>query len=281
VQDNRHPVTLRYGQQDESLLDVVFLFEISKLMASKVLQVRIASEMAMAELREGDRVAVMSFKEKARVELPLTSDLKAAKLRIRNGLADAAFGGSAYILPAAAAAAKYLSTLPEPHGRRVVLIFTGDAGSGFKDQNHIGVAQDLWEADASLSAMVIPNVLTRITHDNNPAHFAALGGLGYSFGFSMFDFIDDVVEQTGGEVVYSANAGAIRKGDNPYAADPNTSLRQVMRQMRRRYRLYYDMPPGKPGQRRQIQIQLSPHAQALHPDARIIGRKGYVMPKTR
>jgi len=112
VQDNRHPVTLRYGQQDESVLDVVFLFEISKLMASKVLQVRIASEMAMAELREGDRVAVMSFKEKARVELPLTSDLKAAKLRIRNGLADAAFGGSAYILPAAAAAAKYLSTLP-------------------------------------------------------------------------------------------------------------------------------------------------------------------------
>lgn len=64
---------------------MVFLFEISKLMASKVLQVRIASEMAMAELREGDRVAVMSFKEKARVELPLTSDLKAAKLRIRNG----------------------------------------------------------------------------------------------------------------------------------------------------------------------------------------------------
>jgi hypothetical protein len=85
VQDNRHPVTLRYGQQDESVLDVVFLFEISKLMASKVLQVRIASEMAMAELREGDRVAVLSFKEEARVELPLTSDLKAAKLRIRNG----------------------------------------------------------------------------------------------------------------------------------------------------------------------------------------------------
>ena len=100
----------------------------------------------------------------------------------------------------------------------MALIFKGDAGSGLKDQNHIGVAQDLWEADASLSAMVIPNVLTRITHDNNPAHFAALGGLGYSFGFNMFDFIDDVVEQTGGEVVYSANAGAVRKEDNPYAA---------------------------------------------------------------
>ena len=107
----------------------------------------------------------------------------------------------------------------------MVLIFKGDAGSGLKDQNHIGVAQDLWEADASLSAMVIPNVLTRITHDNNPAHFAALGGLGYSFGFNMFDFIDDVVEQTGGEVVYSDNAGAARK-EEPLCrrVSPNQSL---------------------------------------------------------
>jgi len=279
VKDNRQPVTLRYSSHDEAPLDIVFSFELSKMMASKLTQVRVAAEMAMAELREGDRVAVMAFKENARVELPLTGDLKAAKLRIRNGLADAAFGGGAFILPAAAAAAKYLSSLPEPHGRRVVLMFTGDAGSGLKEQNHMGVAQDLWEAEASLSAMVIPNALTRITHDNNPAHLAGLAQLGLSFGFSVFDFIDDVAEQTGGEVVYSASVGAVRLADNPYAVNPNTSLRQVVQQMRRRYRLYYDMPSGKPGQRRQIHIELSPSAQTQHPDARIIGRKGYVIPK--
>ncbi len=239
------------------------------------MQVRVAAEMAMAELREGDRVAVMAFNEAARVEQPITGDLKAAKLRIRNGLADAAFGCSPFILPAADAAAKYLSMLPEPHGRRVVLMFTGDAGFGLKNQNHMGVAKDLWEADTSLSALVIPNALTRITSDTNPAHFRLL----QSLGFNLFDFIDDVAEQTGGEVVYSASVGPIRQEDNPYAVNPNAALRQVMRQMRRRYRLYFDMPPGKPGQRRQIQIELSPGAQALHPDARIIGRKGYVIPK--
>jgi len=274
VKDNRQPVALRYGSQDESALDIVLLFEVSKLMAPKLMQVRVAAEMAMAELREGDRVAVMAFSEKSRVEEPLTNDLKAAKLRIRNGLADAAFVGTPFVLPAADAAAKYLSALPEPHGRRVVLMFTGDAGFGLKNQNHMGVAKDLWEADASLSAFVIPNALTRLTRDTNPAHFVFLSGL-----LNLYDFIDDVAEQTGGEVVYTASVGSIRQQDNPYSADPDTSFRQVVRQMRRRYRLYYDMPPGKPGQRREIKIELSPGAKALHPDARIIGRKGYVIPK--
>jgi VWFA-related protein len=279
VQDNRKPVALRHASQDESALDVVFLFELSKLMTPKLLQVRVAAEMAMADLRDADRVAVMSFNREARLELPLTGDLKAAKVGVRNGLAGAAFAGSASILPAAEAAAKYLSTFPEPHGRRIVVMFTGDAGVGLKDQSHLRVAQDFWEADASLSAMVIPNVLTRILHDSNPSHFGAVHQLALAFGFSVQDTIDDVAELTGGEVVYSATVDDIRTEDNPYAANPNTSLREVMRQTRRRYRLYYDLPAGSPGQRRQIHVELSPAAKALHPGARIIGRKGYVMPK--
>jgi hypothetical protein len=248
-------------------------------MTPKVLQVRVAAEMAMAELREADRVAVMSFNREARLELPLTGDLKAAKAGVRNGLAGAAFAGSAAILPAAEAAAKYLSTFPEPHGRRIVVMFTGDAGTGLKDQSHMRVAQDFWEADASLSAMVIPNVLTRILHDSNPSHYGAVHQLSLAFGFSVQDTIDDVAELTGGEVVYSATVDDIRTEDNPYAANPNASLREVMRQTRRRYRLYYDLPAGSPGQRRQVQVELSAGANALHPGARIIGRKGYVMPK--
>lgn len=275
VQDNRQPVKLRYGSQDESPLDVVLVFELTKVMASKLTQIRAAAEMAMAELREGDRVAVMTFSEEARINQPLTGDLKAVKVLVRNGLYGAAFGGTPFILPAAEAAARYLAAQPEPHGRRVVVMFTGDAGFALKDQNHMGVAKDLWEADTSLSAMVIPNALTRITRDTDPTHYRLLAGF-----FNLYDYIDDVAEETGGEVVYSASVGTVRQQDNPYAVNANASLREVMRQMRRRYRLYFDMPQGKPGQRRQILIDLSPEARALHPDARIIGRKGYVIPKT-
>ena len=43
--------------------------------------------------------------------------------------------------------------------------------------------------------------------------------------------------------------------------------------MRRRYRLYYDMPEAKPGQRRRVEIELSPEAQNLHPDAESSGAR--------
>jgi hypothetical protein len=48
---------------------------------------------------------------------------------------------------------------------------------------------------------------------------------------------------------------------------------------RQRYKLYYDMPMGKPGQTRRVDVGLSASAAALYPDARIIARKGYIMPK--
>ena len=130
-----------------------------------------------------------------------------------------------------------------------------------------------------MNAMVFPNVITRITHDNDPMHFNAVRQFSLAFGYSVSDSIDEVAELTGGEVVYSASVGDIRKEDNPYSANPDASLREVIRQARRRYRLYYDLPDGKPGERRQIHVELSAAAQALHPGARIIGRKGYMMPK--
>ncbi len=270
VQDNRQKVILRDGSEDDSALDMIFLFELSKPMLRNLPPMRVAAEMAMAELRAGDRVAVMSFNQATQVEEPLTADLNAAKLRIRNGLSGAAFRGAPFILPAAEASAKYFASLPEPHGRRVVLMFTGDAGSGAHASGGMGVAKEFWDAEASLSALVIPDIVTRRTRDYNPAYFALWARLGVN----LFDIIDDVAEDSGGEVVYAGDAGTIH-GD-PH---PNTALRQMIQRMRRRYRLYYDMPAGRPGHRRQIQIDLSPAARALHPDARIISRKGYVIPK--
>jgi VWFA-related protein len=270
IKDNRSPVPLRYCVLEETPLDLVLLFELSKAMAPKLAQLRLASEMALAEIHDRDRVGVLSFDQDVRVEQSLTSDLKEVKRRLRIGLANARFGKSPFVLPAVEKAGRYLSAQPEPHGRRAVLIFTGDAGFGLENQNHLAVAKDLWEADTFLSAMVIPNTLTRITSDDNPFHFHAL----LMLGFNLWDSVDDIAEQTGGEVVYAEAVGPIHQTENPYS-----TLRLVIRRMRRRYKLYYDMPPGKPGQSRRIDIALSPAAQTLHPDARIIGRRGYVIPR--
>jgi VWFA-related protein len=262
LKDNRKPVSLRYVSQEDTPLDIVLMFETSKLMGKRLSQLSVASEMAIAEFRDGDRIVTMSFNEDVRVESPFTSDLKEAKRRIRIGLQEAAFGMNPFVLAAADGAEKFLATQPEPHQRRVILMSTGDAGFGMKKENHMAVAKALWNDDAFLSAVVIPNGLTRVTHDDNPMHFHSLLQLSYTVGFSLFDFVDDVAEQTGGEVVY-----------------PGTPLRPMIERMRKRYKLYYDRPTGRPGERRQVQVGLSAAAEALYPGVRIVARKGYVSPK--
>jgi hypothetical protein len=106
---------------------------------------------------------------------------------------------------------------------------------------------------------VIPNWLTKMTKDDNPFHFMLLLRMGFNF----WDNVDDIAAKTGGEMV---------------AAEDD--IRPMIRRLRRRYRMYYDMPEGKAGQRRQISVALTPAARALHPDARILARQGYVMPKS-
>jgi hypothetical protein len=93
-------------------------------------------------------------------------------------------------------------------------------------------------------------------------------------GCSPFDSIDEVAALTGGKLVYTENTGNARRD-----LMPNIALRQVVQRMSHRYKLYYDRPPGTPGQTREVEVGLSPAAGALYPNARIVARKGYVIPK--
>jgi hypothetical protein len=274
IKDDDEPVSVRYCVWEQTPLDIVFVFDLGTATATKLDKLRIAAEAAMAELREGDRVSTASFDERFRVELPLSSDLKEFKQRTRIGLAQATFGNSfPSLLNAATEAATYLSGQAGPNQRRAILMFTADIGSG-KKESHIGAAKVFWESDALLSAMVVPNSLTRFTHDDNPLHFGDVQMLGFLMKFSAFDSIDELAALTGGEVVYAESTG-----NATGSLYPNAALGEVMRRMRQRYRLYYDRPTGKPGQTRRVDVGLSASAAALYPDARIIARKGYMMPK--
>jgi VWFA-related protein len=271
VKDDRKPVSLRYCVQEETSLDLMFLFELSKMMAPNRVKLRGAAEAAMAAMRGGDRAGVLSFNEGLRIELPLTGDLKEVKRRVRNGLGYAAFGGRPFVLSAVADAARYMAVENGPHGRRAILMLGANAGQDLFDPNHISVAQALWNSDAILSAVVIPTSWTRFLNDDNPYHIFGMMALPK---INRFDYVDDVAEQTGGETLYVEDAGPTRGDPHPYV-----TLQKIIERMRRRYRLYYDMPEAKPGQRRRVEIELTPEAQSLHPGARIVGRKGYLVPK--
>jgi VWFA-related protein len=269
VKDNGNPITLRYCSQDDTALDLLLVFELSRFMAPQLAQIRAAAEIAMGELTEGDRVAVMSFNKTSRIELPLASDLKSVRPRIRLGLLNAAFEKEPAILAAADASAKYFLA-QKAGGHRVVLMFTGDVALRTPDVDSGMTTRHLWDANAALSAMVIPNAAARFLRFDG----MDIVQLKKFLNISMSDFVEDVAKDTGGAVVFTADMPPKIRA-TPH---PNAELRLMIQRMRRQYRLYYDRPAGKAGQHRRVDIDLTPNTRLAHPEARIIARKGYVIP---
>jgi len=249
ILDNGQPQSLRYCSQDEQPLDVILLFDISSSMGPSIRKVGNSAQLAMSELRHGDRVAVMSFNTGVWLEAPFNEDLNAAANFLTQGVRNTHFGGGTYILDGVDEAARYFQTQPGSDRRRAVLAFTDDDGHGFKSQK--SVTRDLWEVDAILSGLIIgaPPVIQVAG-----PHITASD-----------DYIEDVAAQTGGDVVR--------------ADPPGPAFREMLLRMRKRYSLYYAMPPGKPGQVRRVTVELSPAAKSRHPGATVLARKGYVMTK--
>ena len=89
---------MRYCSQDEAPLDVILLFDISSSMGPSIRKVADSAQLAMSELRHGDRVAVMSFNTGVWLEAPLNDDLTAVANLLLKGIRNTHFGGGTYIL---------------------------------------------------------------------------------------------------------------------------------------------------------------------------------------
>jgi len=118
------------------------------------------------------------------------------------------------------------------------------------------VIHHLWEADALLSGLIVrragETAVNTVAMVTNPLIAALSEGM------------EGVAEKTGGDTL---------RGD-----DPGESFREVMRRIRKRYSLYYAMPQGKPGEQRQVRVDLTGEALKRNPSARVRARKGYLIP---
>ena len=72
------------------------------------------------------------------------------------------------------------------------------------------------------------------------------------------------------------SGGATKKFD-----DAGAGLRQMIRRLRLRYSLAYAMPAGRPGQRREIRVQLTGEAARRYRGADVRARTGYIVPGDR
>jgi VWFA-related protein len=258
IKDNGQPQPILYFSQDVQPLDLILLFDISGSMRANVQRLAVTARVALAELRPGDRVAVMTFHNGSRVVEPLTDDLDAVAHTITVDILEGKFRGGTRLLAAVDDAAKYFLQQPRTDRRRAVLILTDNYGQ--RSRRTSTVVHRLWEADAILSGLIIRGsveaALNTAAMITNPlATWIIRQGM------------EGVADQTGGDTI---------KAD-----DPGAAFRDALHRIRLRYGLYYVMPPGDPGERRQVKVDLSADALSRYPAGGVRARKGYVVPSPK
>ena len=255
VRDNGQPQKVLYFSHDEEPLDVILLFDISGSMRPKVAKVAASAHTALAELRPGDRIAIMTFHGSSRVIAPFTDDLAEVERSINDRVLNGKFRGSTHLLAGVDDAAEYFMDQQRTQRRRAVVILTDNYGQ--RSRRASTVVHNLWEADASLSGLIIrggsDQAIMNTARVMNPLILA------------MSEGFEGVAEKTGGDTI---------KG-----GDPGENFRELMRRIRQRYSLYYAMPQGKAGENRTLRVDLSAEALAHNPNSRVRARKGYVMPR--
>jgi VWFA-related protein len=235
---------LYLGHQEEPL-DIVLLLDTSASMQPVMNRVAGAARAALAQLRDGDRVAVMAFDRHPELVADFSSDFEAVERSIREQVLTRKFPHSTQIQEAVDAAARHFLKQP-PNRRRAVLIVTDNLGMGRDSQ----ALPNLWEADAVLSGIIVRSMgMTAVYGIYFPPALVGVGGMS------------GLAEKTGGDTIRLDDAGE--------------GLRQMIQRLRLRYSLYYAMPAGGVGEERRIKVELTASAARQYRDAKVRARSGY------
>lgn len=246
VLDGGQEQTIVAFSEGEQPLDLILLFDISGSMRGQVKKVAEVARQGLQELRKGDRVSVMVFSREARIMAPFSEDLSITEEEI-NRVVSLHFGGGTRIQDAVHEAAnRFIWFDDRDRRRRAVLIITDNVGKPARHK--MSVIESLWEADALLSGLVVTNR-------------AAEKSLVALFGGKRPGGIEDLVEQTGGDIIRSD--------------DLSVSFPEMMHRIRSRYTLYYKLPDGQVGSMRKIDMQLSAQGYQRFPGAHVVARHAY------
>lgn len=247
ITDNGQARPVLYLGNQEEPLDVILLLDTSASMRPVIERVADAARAALAQLREGDRVAVMAFDRDADLIAGFSADFPGVERTIRERVLTRDFPAVTRIQKAVdEAALLFLKERNHSGRRRAVLIVTDNLGMG-RDSHAL---RDLWEADAVLSGIIVRDVDMTVRYSVFfPPSLAGVGGMS------------GLAEKTGGDAVRLEDAGE--------------GLRQMIQRLRLRYSLYYAMPAHKVGEERKIKVELTGDAAQTYRGAKVRARSGY------
>ncbi len=243
VRDNGELQRVLYASQENQPLDILLLFDNSGSMLPAMRRLAASAHTALSELRKGDRVAVANFNADAWLIGEFTDDLDAVEKTVAR-VVDLRYGGGTHILKAIDSAGEYFHKHADPQRRHAILVFTDDDGQ--LSANEKSVVKHMWADDILVCGLIIPTPMSQRGRESE-------------------ENILEVAAKTGGETVD--------------ADDPGHTFREMLRSIRRRYSIYYAMPSGKAGSSRKVDVALSPQGRSRYPDAQVLARKGYIIPK--
>ena len=262
IYDEDRPQKILYFGRETEPLDVLLLLDVSGSMGRYLEQMAANARDALKQLLEGDRVAVMEFSRRSRVEEEFTADRTRVMAELRNAVHEEGLGSGTRINAAVLSAAGYIREAttqaeaakagPRP-GRRAVLIVTDNNSMDYHMPDEKAIAA-LLEADTVLNAIVVgrgePVKLPKPGQYLNP-------------DFTRSD-VFHIAEETGGEAVKANRADA--------------SFRDMIESIRTRYSIQYAAPEAATaGSFRHIRVELAPDARRRYPNAWIRARTGYVV----
>ena len=246
--ENTQQITTHFDRQREAM-SLVLLLDVSGSMAKFIDAMARSSRQAMANLKNGDKVAVMLFSRSQKVKQELTDDFDSVARQINSAVNDKSVGSGTLINHAVVAAADYLATTA-PIGRRSILIVTDNLGLNYQLNNE-QVLRKLHGSSSVLNAIVVGRgkrpdaVPSRYTNtDFTPSN------------------VFHLAEETGGEAFTPEKV--------------ESALASIFERIRSRYALEYSAPvPAKPGEFHKIRVFLSPEAERRYPKAKLRTRAGY------
>jgi VWFA-related protein len=251
IKENRKAREIVHFAREEQPLDLVLLLDLSGSMRKSIGQLAAGARGTAAQLKSGDRVAVVPFNQFANLAQTFTDDRVKVEAALTRLVAEESVGGPTDLYGATQDVAELIQRSARQDSRRAIVMVTD--GIGKKTAPEKEVISALWRADAVLGVVAVetpfdPTLLPpewRLPENERAA-------------------LRPLVEATGGELVIDVEAA-------------DRALGRMLDRLRRRYGLYYKPDPGQPGEIRRIQVELTKETRRRVGQVQVRARSGYVL----
>jgi VWFA-related protein len=281
-------------------VDVLLLLDVSASMRPHIQHIADASHQALRILGSQDRVGIMIFDRSTRLRMPFRNNPQDAERELESVLRSEGFNGGTDITRGLLDAASYVGREGRRDARRAIVIVTDDQTELNRDVE--GVSRALTRADAVLCALLAPDAMRnrsgypgggrgRPDVDDWPGGRGSGGSIGGPLGGIIFGRPGPYGGGSGGRrsrgpVVMgprTQSAGtaeiARRSGGDSMSVYDASAFEDTLARIRQRYALYFHLPQGvKPGEERNIEVQLADAARRRYSDAEVRYRQVYMAP---